>query len=149
RVRVGDLIELCLAYARQVADIESEHYLVRNARTQNDTCGFGVEPEVELRRVGGIAGHAYVAAHENDALDPGFDFRFHAKRESDIGHRPESQYGYIAGMMIDFGDELVDRVAARLVRCKPAAGSGNHGCRILREGADVAERAPTSLPFLR
>ena len=44
-----------------------------------------------------LPGHADVAAHENDALDLGFDVRPQAQRQRDIGHRSQRQDGDFAG----------------------------------------------------
>ena len=132
---------------RQVADIQAEHHLLRDARAQHDARRFGVEPEVEFRRVRSVARHVNIAAHENDALDLGLDFRLHAQRQRDIGHRSQRQNGDFAGMALDFGDQEFDRVRVmRLAAESLRAGRGLHFVRILRERADVVRASPSGVP---
>src|SRR5213075_2569064 len=51
-----------------VADVAAEHHLLRNARPEHDAGGFGVEPEVELRRGRRISRHVDVPSHEDEPL---------------------------------------------------------------------------------
>ena len=132
----------------QVADVEAEHHLLGNARAQHDARGLRVEPEVEFGGGSGIAGDADVAAHEDDALDLGFDVRLHAQRERDVGHRAERQDGDFAGVAFDLRNQEIDGVMAGLVGAEFAAGRRNDGRGILREGSGVTESAPAAVEFL-
>ena len=56
-----------------------------------------------------LPGTLHVAAHEDQALDLGFDRRFHAQRQRQVGHRPDFENGQLAGVPLDFRNEVIRR----------------------------------------
>ena len=85
-----------------------EHHLVRNARTQR-TRRFGVEPELNSAALEALPATRMLPPMKTMRLIlvSISGFIRSARRYWSSARGP----GWIAGMMLDFGDELVDRVA--------------------------------------
>ena len=84
--RGGHAMYLRLAQHSLHGDVQADQG-ERHARPKYHLRGFGIDPDIELRGRGRVAGTKDRAAHADDAADALLDLRFGREREGDVGKR--------------------------------------------------------------